>query len=103
MIVRQWRGLARKEKEAAYLAHFRNEVLPKLRQLSGFRGATVLRREQEEAVEIHVLTRWDSMDGIREFAGENLETAVVASEAQPCFLTYDKTVSHHEVMVEEGA
>ena len=101
MIIRQWRGLAKKEKEADYVAHFREEVLPKLRQLAGFHGATVLRKEKKEAVEVTVLTSWASMDAIRKFAGENVEVAVVASAAQPCFLSYDKTVSHHEVILEE--
>ena len=101
MIVRQWRGLAKKDKEVKYIAHFHEEVLPTLRQLAGFRGVTVLRREIEDGIEVTVLTRWNSLDAVKSFAGENAEVAVVAEAAQPCFSSYDKTVSHHEVLVEE--
>ena len=100
MIVRQWRGLAKKEHVADYAAHFRDEVLPELRKLTGFRGGQVLRRELKDGVEITVLTRWDSLDAIRAFAGKDVEVAVVAHAAQSFFHSYDPKVSHHEVVVE---
>ena len=103
MIVRQWRGLAKKEKEAIYVAHFREDILPKLRQLSGFVGASVLRTERKDGIEVTVLTRWQSVEAIRAFAGTKLEVAVVAEEAKACFHSYDKTVTHRAVVLEEKA
>jgi heme-degrading monooxygenase HmoA len=103
MIIRQWRGVARRECEAVYKSHFNDEVLPKLRQLGGFRGATILRREMNEGVEVTVLTRWESMDAIRAFAGENADVAVVAPSAQRLFVSFDKSVTHHEVVAEKSA
>ena len=103
MVIRQWRGIAKKEREESYLTHFRTDILPKLRGPPGFLGATVLRRETEIGVELTVLTRWASMDSVRAFAGRELNLAVVTAEAQPCFRSYDKTVSHHEVVLEETA
>ncbi len=102
MIIRQWRGLAKKEKEAIYVAHFREEVLPQLRQFAGFHGAALLRRETGDGVEVTVLTRWESMETIRMFAGIDTDMAVVADAAQPCFYSFDKTVTHHKVVIEEG-
>lgn len=101
MIVRQWRGLAKAEKEADYLAHFRGDLLPRLRQLDGFVGATVLRCERGDGVELTVLTRWQSMEAIRAFAGANPTTAVVADEAKLCFHSYDIAVTHHAIALEE--
>lgn len=101
MIVRQWSGLAKKEHVADYARHFGEEVLPALRKLAGFRGADVLRRDRKDGVEITVVTRWDSLEAIHRFAGEDVEVAVVAADAQPFFHTYDRTVSHHEVIIEE--
>jgi heme-degrading monooxygenase HmoA len=103
MVIRQWRGIAKKEREASYLTHFRADILPKLRGLPGFLGATVLRRETDVGVELTVLTRWDSIDNVRAFAGTDLNLAVVAAEAQSCFRSYDETVSHHDVLLEETA
>jgi heme-degrading monooxygenase HmoA len=102
MVIRQWRGLARKERAADYLAHVREEVLPALRKLSGFRGVEVLRRESDEGVEITVLTRWDSLAAIRAFAGKDLEVAVVARAAQPLFHSYDLRVTHHDVAFDQN-
>jgi heme-degrading monooxygenase HmoA len=102
MIIRHWRGLAKKKKEAVYVGHFREEVLPQLRQFAGFHGAAVLRRETGDGVEVTVLTRWESMETIRMFAGVDADMAVVADAAQSCFHSFDKTVTHHEVVFEEG-
>ena len=101
MIIRSWRALAKTEKEAAYLAHFRGEVLPRLRQLAGFRGATLLRHAQKAGVELIVLTRWESMQAMQAFAGQDCHLAVVADEAQPCFHSYEPTVTHHEVILDD--
>jgi heme-degrading monooxygenase HmoA len=85
------------------LAHFNADVLPKLYSLGGFRGALVLRREMTDGIEISVLTRWDSMNAIRAFTGEDADVAVVAPSAQPLFVSYDQSVSHNDVVVEKGA
>jgi len=103
MVVRQWRGLAKKEKELTYIDHFHQEVLPNLHQLAGFLGATVLRMERKDGIELTVLTRWQSMEAIRAFAGTNLDVAVVAEGAKPCFHCYDKSVTHHTVVLDERA
>src|SRR5262249_55051958 len=103
MVIRQWRGLAKKEKELIYIDHFHQEVLPRLRQIAGFLGATVLRTEGRDGVELTVLTRWQSMEAIRAFAGTNLDVAVVAEEAKPCFHRYEKRVTHHTVALDERA
>ena len=43
------------------------------------------------------------MNAIRGFSGENAGVAVVAKCAQPFFLSYDTTVSHHEIAFEISA
>jgi heme-degrading monooxygenase HmoA len=101
MIIRQWSGLAKKESEASYVAHFREEVLPKLRRIPGFRGATLLRQEQKDFVEITVHTRWQSMGAIEEFTGKDVSVAVVAPAARSWFISFDRSVSHLDVIHEE--
>jgi heme-degrading monooxygenase HmoA len=100
MIVRQWRGIAKKEREASYLRHFHADIFPKLREFPGFLGATVLRRETNGGIELTVLARWDSIDDVRAFTGPDLDRAVVADDARPCFHSYEEMVSHHEVALE---
>jgi heme-degrading monooxygenase HmoA len=77
MIVREWRGRASPRNEDAYPKHFRENVVPELRKLAGFLGADLSRRQLGDQIEFLVVTRWQSMDAIRGFAGADTERAVV--------------------------
>lgn len=99
MIARIWRGSALLEKAEEYEKHFEMSVLLELRQIDGFRGVYLMRRDSSEVVEFVVVTLWESMDAIRKFAGENAEVAVVAPAAGPLFQEYDSTVKHLEVVL----
>lgn len=69
MIIREWRGRAAPAQAADYPAHFRQTVLPELRAIGGFCGAHLSQRRMPDHVEFLVLSRWQSMDAIRSFAG----------------------------------
>ena len=98
MIARVWRGVAAPETAHAYLEHLQQSIFPELAQIDGYRGASVLRRDSDQGIEFTVQTLWDSMDAIRQFAGDQTEAAVVAPAAQPLFRSYDHTVTHYEVV-----
>jgi len=83
MIVRTSRGFASPDRRDAYPEHFRRTVLPALRPIQGFRGATLLREERDEMIEYLVLTRWQDMDAIHAFAGTDALRAVVEPDAWP--------------------
>jgi mannose-6-phosphate isomerase-like protein (cupin superfamily) len=98
VIARRWTARAAGAEEAdAYLAHFDGAVRPELEGTEGFLGATVERVRDGEAVEIVVVTRWESMDAIRAFAGEDVERAVVAPEARAVLSGFDDRVRHVEL------
>jgi heme-degrading monooxygenase HmoA len=99
MIARVWRGIATPETAHEYLEHLRQSIFPKLAEIAGYRGASVLRRDSEAGVEFTVQTLWESLDAIRQFAGDQVETAVVAPVAQPLFRSYDQTVTHYQVVL----
>ena len=94
MIVRSWRGRAPKDRADSYARHFFDVVLPKLQSLTGFAGATLLRRAAGDETEFLVLTSWDSMDAVRGFAGETPDAAVVDADARSLLSTFDSTVDH---------
>lgn len=99
MIARMWRGSAFPEKAEEYVNHLQTSVLPELRQIEGFQGVTLMRKDSTQGAEFIVLTLWESMDAIRTFAGDNAEVAVVAPAAQGLFREYDSTVRHFEVVL----
>jgi len=100
MIVRTWRGKAAKGKEKAYAEHFRNKLMPELKSISGFLGATLLREDRDKDSEFLVLTRWSSIEAIRAFAGIALEHAVMDPEAIAALLSYDPKVQHYAIVDE---
>ena len=96
MIVRVWRAHASPPSADAYERHFREAVLPELERLDGFRGASLLRRDDGDAVELVAVTRWESLEAIRGFAGDDPTLAVVAPEARELLLAFDERVTHYE-------
>ncbi len=97
MISRMWSGRTTTENAEKYLAHLKDKVFPELRRIDGHRGASVLRRDLDEQVEFVVLTYWESMEAIRQFAGPDAEVAVVEPAARAMLSDFDSTVRHHEV------
>jgi heme-degrading monooxygenase HmoA len=79
----------------------RTQVLPTVKQLDGYAGAMLLEREVDGRVEIMVITWWRSLDAIREFAGTDVEGAVVADEAVALLTHFDRRVRHFELIVRD--
>ena len=100
MIIREWRGRASSSQVHAYPKHFREKVIPELRDITGFAGAQLGRRRLGDKIEFLVLTRWQSMDAIRAFAGMDVEKAVVEPDAVAALVEFDSRVRHYEVVEE---
>lgn len=98
MIARRWTAQAEGAEQAdAYVAHFEDAVRPSLEQTTGFFGATVERVETPDEIEIVVVTRWQSMDAIGAFAGEDVDLAVVEPAAKAVLSRFDTRVRHIEL------
>ena len=100
MIVRTWSARATGDGSKKYISHFRRKVLPQLQRIRGYRGALLLRRGENEEVEIQVLTFWNSMAAIRQFAGTDPERAVVEDEARAVLKDFDSWVTHSQVVLD---
>jgi mannose-6-phosphate isomerase-like protein (cupin superfamily) len=98
MIARRWTALAAGSEQAdAYVAHFEGLVRPHLERTRGFLGAAVELVNVEDGIEIVVVTRWESMDAIKAFAGEDSDLAVVEPEAPAVLSRFDDRVRHIEL------
>ena len=98
MISRHWCGVAKQECAEAYIEHLRTETLPAIAGIAGFVAGSILRRPTGLGVEFLVITRWSSIDAIREFAGAELERAVVPTQVRDMMVDYDLAVLHYEVV-----
>jgi antibiotic biosynthesis monooxygenase (ABM) superfamily enzyme len=96
MITRLWRGWTSTDNADAYERFLLGELFPSLRAIPGFRGADVLRREEDGEVAFVTLTRFDSLDAVRGFAGDDYETPVLEPEALALLAHYERSAYHFE-------
>jgi heme-degrading monooxygenase HmoA len=101
MIARIWSAETTTTHAPAYAAHLRSRVLPAIRSVDGYAGALLLERPTSDAVEVLVITFWQSADAVRSFAGADVEGAVVADEAAALLTRFDRRVRHFEVAVKD--
>lgn len=101
MIIREWRGRAAAKHADAYAEHFENTVARELQGIDGFLGADLICRSRNETtIEYTVLSRWESMEAIRVFAGDDPSQAVVEPQAVAALSDFDSTVAHHQLIVQ---
>lgn len=94
MIARTWRGAVRAEDAEAYAAYIADTGLVGYASTPGNRGAWLLYRVDGERAEVMTLSLWESLDTIRGFAGEDVETAVFYPEDDRFLVERDLVARH---------
>ena len=104
-VARLWHGWTRPEDADAYEALLSTEIVPHIaaRGMPGYDGMTVWRREAGGETAFATLMRFDGMDAVRAFAGEDAETAVVPKRARALLTHFDAQSVHYEVLSLEAA
>jgi heme-degrading monooxygenase HmoA len=104
MIGRIWHGWTSRENAAAYEELLKSEILPGIasRRIRGLAGAHLLKRDVPEGVEFVTILWFDSLDAVREFAGENYEAAVVPEKARRLLTRFDARSAHYETVLAPG-
>lgn len=101
MITRVWSGTTATVGDGdAYECLLRENVLPGIRRVAGFLGATVLRRDVPDGVEFVVLTRFESLDAVRRFAGPEYHVPVIEPEARALLARWDERAAHYDTTFE---
>jgi heme-degrading monooxygenase HmoA len=98
MISRVWHGWATPANADAYEALLKSEIFTgiKNRQIAGYRGIHLFRRNVGKEVEFVTVMWFDSMEAVRAFAGEDYEVAVVPPKARALLSRF------HEVDVQSS-
>jgi hypothetical protein len=101
MILRIWRGWAAPEDADTYERFVGGEVLPGIakRDLAGYHGAYLLRRETDGEVEFSTIMIFDSIESVGEFAGADYERSYVPDRAREILMRFDERSAHHEVLM----
>ena len=105
MISRIWHGWTTPANADAYQALLQEEIFTGIqdRHIHGFRGIQLLRREAGPEVEFVTIMEFDSLEAVREFAGEDYEAAVVPPKARQVLARFDACSQHYEIVEERQA
>ena len=99
MIGRIWHGYTTHENADAYEALLKEEIFVGIRNrnIPGFKEIQLFRRELGDEVEFITIMWFDSLESVREFAGEDYEVAVVPPKAREVLSRFDERSQHYEV------
>lgn len=98
MIARIWRGAVRASDADAYARYLRETGVREYAATPGNLGVHMLRRIEGDRAEFLMLTFWESLDAVRGFAGDDVETAVFYPEDDRFLIERELTASHWEVL-----
>lgn len=102
MIIRSWRGATSRSDADSYFEYLKATGVKEYRATPGNRGVYVLRRIVGDRAEFLLLSLWDSMDAVRQFAGPDPEKAVFYPEDDAFLVEFDRDVKHYEVLQKLG-
>ncbi len=97
MIVRMWHGRVPTSKAQTYRAFLNERAIPDYRSIEGNLGVYILEREEGEVTHFVTLTFWESLDAIKNFAGDDAEMAKYYPEDKDFLLEFEPRVVHYKV------
>lgn len=99
MIGRIWHGYTTPENADEYENLLREEIFTGIssRNISGYKGIQLFRRSLIDEVEFITIMWFDSIADVKNFAGEDYETAVVPPKARAILKRFDDCSQHYEV------
>ena len=100
MIARIWHGWTKPADAKAYENMLRNEIFSSIaaRKIPGYHGAELFIREDGNEVEFVTLLRFDSMEGVKEFADAD-ETRPVIYPGVERLLTRMERSQHYRIAI----
>lgn len=100
-IARVWHGRTSAVKADEYYAYLKEAGVKKILMIPGNLGVQVFRRTAANITEFTVISYWESLDAIRQFAGNDIEKTHSLPRDAEYLLEVEPTVKHHEVVLNE--
>lgn len=99
MICRIWHGWTKPENADTYENLLKKEIFPEIasKNVSGYRGIYLLRREITNEVEFITIMHFDSLEAVKQFAGEDYENSYVPDKARLVLSRHDDRSQHYEI------
>ena len=99
MILRIWHGYTTPANADAYENLLKREIFEGIeaRRMAGFRGIELLRRPLADEVEFITMMRFDAIENVKAFTGEDYEVAYVPEAARKVLKRFDQRSQHYEL------
>ncbi len=99
MISRIWHGWTTLQNADTYEALLKEEIFTGIqgRHIRGFKSIQLLRRAAGPEVEFVTIMEFESLEAVREFAGEDYEQVVVPPKARQVLAHFDARSQHYEI------
>lgn len=97
MIVRTWHGIVPIQKTEDFKKYLTITGVAEARALSGNLGAYIYSQSQGEFEHFFMVSYWENIESVKEFAGNNPQIAVTYPEDSKFGLISDPIVLHHKV------
>jgi antibiotic biosynthesis monooxygenase (ABM) superfamily enzyme len=99
MIFRIWHGWTAPENADVYENLLKKEIFPAIaaKNVSGYRGIQLLRRQLSNEVEFITIMQFDSLESVKQFAGEDYEKSYVPDKAKQVLSRHDNRSQHYEM------
>lgn len=99
MIARIWHGYTSIENADVYENLLKEEIFPEIEEkiIRGYKGAQLLRREQEKEVEFTTIIWFENIESVKSFVGENYDSVYVPEKAREILSRFDQKAVHHEL------
>lgn len=97
MIVRTWRGWTRREDTDRYASYVESTGIAAYRETPGNQGAYLTSRPDGDRTEFLTISFWDSEESIRQFAGDDIVSAVFYPEDDEFLVDRETFVRHYRV------
>ena len=101
IILRRWSSRIRTTDREAYAAYIEDTGVADYLAVAGNLGCEMLMRDLGDGVtEVTTLSWWQSLDAIRDFAGDDVGRARYYPEDDRFLLEKPETVEHYDVVVD---
>lgn len=95
-ITRIWHGVTKAKDADEYLEYLVKTGIEDYKKTEGNLGVEILRRVEDDRCRFWTVTKWDSYENIKKFAGEDYEKARYYTEDAKYLLEFEPNVIHCE-------
>ena len=104
MIKRIWHGWTTPENAENYQSLLTTTIIPMIEEkhMPGYVGIELLRRENEGEVEFITIMKFESLESVKDFVGDDYEVAHVPEMARAVLNRWDERSQHYKVVLSKN-